>query len=44
MKGGKANLKRIVLGVGMVRRYSVRFKKGFASVEGASARVDEVNG
>ena len=50
MKGGKGNVKGITLGVGRVRRYSVRlrkglegFRKGFASVEGASVRVDEVN-
>ena len=28
MKGGKANVKGIALGVGRVRRYSVRLRKG----------------
>ena len=44
MKGGKANVKGIVLGVGRVRRYSIGLRKGCASVEGANTRVDEVNG
>ena len=28
MKGGKANVKGIALGVGRVRRYSIRLRKG----------------